>query len=77
MPKFDKHSLKGRLLTLAKLRSTGTPADLAFRFNISERSVKRIVQEMRNEGIKIRYCQISVSYLIDDEGEKVEKDEKN
>jgi DNA-binding Lrp family transcriptional regulator len=61
---------------LARMRSTGTPLDLAFRFNISERSVKRIVKEIKNEGIKIRYCHIAVSYVIDDNGEKVEKDEK-
>jgi hypothetical protein len=42
--------IKLRILRLAALKSTGRPADLAIRFNISERSVKRIVGEIRNEG---------------------------
>jgi len=52
-----------RLLKLAELKSTGAPAELANRFEISERSVKRIVKELRDEGTDIRYCQASMSYV--------------
>jgi len=63
MNKFQRETLKVRLLKLATLKSTGAPADLAFRFEISERTIKRIVKELRDDGIEIRYCQIRRSYV--------------
>jgi hypothetical protein len=65
MNKFQREDIKVRLYKLATLRSTGTPADLALRFNIGERSVKRLVKEMRDDGIDIRYSQSMVSYVTD------------
>jgi hypothetical protein len=61
MNKFQKETLKLRLLKLAALKSTGTPLDLALRFEISERSVKRLVKEIRDGG----YCQTRRSYVTD------------
>jgi predicted DNA-binding transcriptional regulator YafY len=66
MNKFQKQALKDRILKLAKLKSTGAPSDLAFRFEISERSVKRMVREIRVEGINIRFNQSIRSYLIEE-----------
>ncbi|HNW57022.1 MAG TPA: hypothetical protein PKM69_04560 [Bacteroidales bacterium] len=65
MNSSQKEALKHRLLKLAELKSTGAPADLAFRFEISERSVKRIVKEIRDEGIDIRYSQTYRSYVTE------------
>jgi biotin operon repressor len=65
MNKFQKETLKLRLLKLATLKSTGAPAELALRFEISERSVKRIVKEIREEGTDIRYSQLRRSYVTD------------
>ena len=65
MNKYQKRSLKERILRLANLKSTGPPAELAFRFEISERSVKRFVKEMREEGTPIRYSQACMSYVTD------------
>jgi biotin operon repressor len=48
------------------LKSTGAPAELALRFEISERSVKRIVKEIREEGTEIRYSQLRRSYVTDE-----------
>jgi transcription initiation factor IIE alpha subunit len=67
MNKFQKESLKVRLLKLAMLKSTGTPADLALRFEISERSVKRIIREIRDDGTDIRYSQSRRSYVTEEE----------
>jgi biotin operon repressor len=64
MNKFQKKSIKERILKLSRLKSTGPPAELAFRLEISERSVKRFVKEIREEGTDIRYCQAIVSYVI-------------
>jgi biotin operon repressor len=65
MNKFHKETLKLRLLKLAMLKSTGAPAELALRFEISERSVKRIVREIREEGTEIRYSKLRRSYVTD------------
>jgi hypothetical protein len=67
MNKFRKETLKVRLLKLAALKCTGAPADLAIRFEISERHVKRIVKEMRDNGTKIWYCQTRRSYVTEEE----------
>lgn len=63
MNKFQKKTLKVRLLKLAVLKSTGPPAELALRLEISERSVKRFVKELRDEGAEIRYSQSRRSYV--------------
>jgi biotin operon repressor len=65
MNKFQKETLKKRLLRLAILKSTGPPADLALRFEISERSIKRMVRELRENGNDIRYCKVRGSYVTD------------
>ncbi|MCX6254361.1 MAG: hypothetical protein NTV31_07780 [Bacteroidia bacterium] len=63
MNKFQRRNLKFRILKLAALKSTGAPADLALTLEISERSVKRIVKEIREEGTEIRYSQFRRSYV--------------
>jgi predicted DNA-binding transcriptional regulator YafY len=65
MNKFQRDSLKLRLLKLAALKSTGAPAELAIRFEVSERSIKRIVKELRDEGVDISYNTIRRSYVTD------------
>jgi hypothetical protein len=65
MNKLQKQSYKDRIKNLARLKGTGPPADLALRLEISERSVKRFVREIRDEGTDIRYCQIRMSYVTD------------
>jgi biotin operon repressor len=67
MSKFQKEILKIRLLRLATLRCTGSPADLALRFEISERHVKRIIKEMRDNGTDIKYSQSRRSYVTGEE----------
>ena len=67
MNRFQKETLKARLLKLAALKSTGAPSDLAFRFEISVRSVKRMVKEMRDNGTEIRYSQSRRSYVTGEE----------
>jgi transposase len=65
MNKFQKETLKKRILKLAMLKSTGAPADLAERFEISERSVKRIVREIKEGGTELRYSKTRRSYVTD------------
>lgn len=63
MKKVRKENLKDRLLKLATLKSTGPPAELAERFDVSERSIKRIVKEIKEEGTEIWYCHLRRSYV--------------
>jgi len=63
MNSFQKNCIKGRIIQLAKLRATGTPAQLAMKFEISERSVKRIIRELREAGKNIRYDYNCMSYI--------------
>ena len=65
MNKFEKACIKERLIKLCRLRSTGTPAQLAAKFEISERTVKRIIRELREEGEELRYDYNSVSYIYE------------
>ncbi|MDX9812569.1 MAG: HTH domain-containing protein [Bacteroidales bacterium] len=66
MAKRDKNILKERISRLAELKSTGTPAELAARLDISERSVKRLISEMRKSGKDIKFSQIRNSYETDE-----------
>jgi biotin operon repressor len=67
MNKFQKQTLKSRLIKLAKLKCTGPPAVLATSLEISERSIKRFVKELRDEGVDIRYCHTRRSYVTSEE----------
>jgi len=65
MTRFEKENLKNRILRLAMLKGTGTPASLATRLGFSERSIKRIIKELRDEGNEIRYCHSRGTYVLD------------
>lgn len=67
MNKFQRETLKMRVLKLAVLKSTGRPVDLAFRFEISVRSVKRIIKEMRDAGTEIRFSKARSSYVTEED----------
>ena len=67
MTRHDRHNIKVRILRLAALRSTGRPADLASRFDISERSIKRFVREIKLEGNEIRFSPVAGSYVTEEE----------
>jgi transposase len=64
MTRFERENLKGRLLRLAALESTGTPDDVASRFGISPRSVKRIAKEAREDGYDIRFSKQIGTYIL-------------
>jgi len=65
MTRLERHNVKVRILRLASLECTGAPVALASMFEISERSVKRLVRELRDEGNSIRYSHFRRSYVID------------
>jgi hypothetical protein len=65
MTRLERHNVKVRILRLASLECTGPPVALASMFGISDRSIKRLVREIREEGNNVRYCHKRRSYVID------------
>jgi hypothetical protein len=63
MTRFERDCIKQRIVNLARLKCTGTPAELGVKFDISARTVKRIIKEIRQEGIDLRFDHISLSYI--------------
>ena len=65
MTRDKRQRIKERLLQLIKMKATGTPADLAWLFGISERSVKRLISELRKEGYNIVFLHSANTYIFD------------
>jgi DNA-binding Lrp family transcriptional regulator len=63
MNKFEKACIKKRIIRLVRLRSTGTPSQLADKFEISARSVKRIIRELKDDGEISRFDHNCISYV--------------
>ena len=53
-----------RIENLAKKNATGTPKELANRINVSERTIFRLIQNMKDFGIEIEYCRKKNTYFI-------------
>ncbi len=63
MTRSQKENMKIRILRLISLKGTGTPEELARLLDVSIRTVKRIIHELRQEGYLIRYCRTRQSYV--------------
>ena len=48
----------------AEHHSTGSPAQLALKLDVSERTVQRMVQQLRNKGFPIKFNRFRNSYEI-------------
>jgi ribosomal protein S25 len=59
----DRARVRHRIIRLVKLKSTGTPSQLAEKLGISVRSVKRIIRELKEEGEVTRYDHHRMSYV--------------
>ena len=66
MTRYEKENIKVRILKLAALKSTGSPDDLAFRFGVSPRTVKRYAREIREEGNELKFSQVAGSYVLEE-----------
>lgn len=58
-----------RLDQLIRIKSTGTPFQLAMRLNISERTLYHILNEMRIHGAPIQYSRSRQTYYYERKGE--------
>lgn len=52
------------VLDLIHHSGTGSPAELAHRLNISEKTVRRMINQLRQQGYNIKYCRIKKSYIL-------------
>lgn len=64
MTRDRRNIIKERLLRRIRMQTTGSPADLAELLGIHERSVKRIVSELRDEGYNIVFWHAGNTYVI-------------
>ena len=55
---------KSAFIELARLEATGTPEQLANRYNISKRSLHRFIENLKSEGLEIKYSRKMNSYCI-------------
>lgn len=53
-----------RIKYLVERNATGTPADLSHKLQISEKTVRRMINHLRQEGSEIRYCRTKQSYTL-------------
>lgn len=53
-----------RIQELASRSATGAPKELAKKLNVSQRTLYRLVQDLKNQGISIEYCRKKNSYWI-------------
>lgn len=67
MTKKKRELTKDSILHLIRLRSAGTPADLAARFGVSERSIKRMISELKLEGYGIVFWHGGNTYILEND----------
>jgi DNA-binding Lrp family transcriptional regulator len=64
MTELERAIVKSRILKLSRLKATGRPVELARRLDISERTVKRWIKELKEEGYSLVYDFYSMSYVL-------------
>ena len=78
----DKNKLE-RLDQLIRLKATGSPEELAAKFNTTKRTIFRTINELKEIGVPIYFSQIDNSYCYAIKGkliigfEEIEKQELN
>lgn len=61
---YEYQERLSRIQNLAKRNATGTPKELADKMGISERTLLRLVKQIKHQGISIEYCRKTNTYLI-------------
>ena len=62
---FDEYEKKINFLkTLVETGRTGSPKDLAELFNVSERTIRRMIQNLKQPDLDIVFCRKRNSYLF-------------
>lgn len=58
-----------RLHLLIKLKATGTPEQLAHRFNVSVGTIKNLIKILKEKDLPVCYCRYDQTYFYDYEVE--------
>jgi predicted DNA-binding transcriptional regulator YafY len=62
---FDEYERKlNALRTLVEKASTGSPKELAELFNVSERTIRRMVQNLKQSDLDIEFCRKRNFYIL-------------
>lgn len=61
----ENKEIKKKLIKLANHKSTGRPKELADMLSVCERNLYRIIEAIKDEGIKIRYSRTLKTYIIE------------
>jgi len=62
-----------RINKLIRLKATGTPKELAQQLNTTERTIYRIIKQLKEMGCPIYYDTIRGSYCYEEEGKLIFK----
>lgn len=64
MKQIDFLERRRLFIKLAQKRATGTPKELAAKFNIQERVLYRLLDSLKEDGLGFRYCRTIKSYCL-------------
>ncbi len=63
--RYKEYSEKlSTIMYLVEKNATGTPIELSQKLQISEKTVRRMINHLRQEGSDIKYCRIKQSYIL-------------
>jgi DeoR/GlpR family transcriptional regulator of sugar metabolism len=63
--KFDEyHEKLNQLMKLVEYANTGSPKELAKTLNVSERTVRRLIEKLKLKKHSIMFCRKSNSYIL-------------
>jgi len=65
MTQIDFLEKRKRFIELARKKATGTPEELATKFNIQERVLYRFLKSLKSEGLMYYYCRTIRSYCLE------------
>lgn len=54
-----------RLKTLIERGSAHSPSQLSRMFNCTEKTIRNMINRLRNEGVEIKYCKRNKKYFIE------------
>ena len=64
---MNEARLVERLFCLIKRKATGNINQLAVKLNVSTRTVHRLMTEMKESGLPVKYCKKEKTYYFDEE----------
>jgi DeoR/GlpR family transcriptional regulator of sugar metabolism len=63
--KFDDYEEKlNEIKRLIQNSNTGSPQKLAKQLNVSERTIRRLIEKLKLKGRSIKFCRRSNSYVL-------------